>query len=64
MNYPVVTLLDREELAAMLGVCEETIRRAQAKGKLRAHVFSPKLVRYHPDDIAVWLQSTRQAVAA
>jgi excisionase family DNA binding protein len=58
MNSNIV-LMDREEVAAMLGVHTETIRRAQHAGKLPAYILGQKLVRYDLADVQVWLKGTR-----
>ena len=54
-----LVLMDREEVAALLGVHTETIRRAQATGKLPAYVLGSKLVRYRLEDVEAWLEANR-----
>ena len=54
-----MVLMDREEVAALVGCNPETIRRAQVGGKLSAIVLSQKLVRYALDDVRAWLKANR-----
>lgn len=44
-------LVSRRTVAAMLGVCTETIKRMQRTGKLPAVVFNSRLVRYNKSDV-------------
>lgn len=61
MNQSIPILLDRDEVAAIVGLHPESIKRAEQAGKLRALKFGHKTVRYHPEDGHSWLNSARHA---
>ena len=52
-------LLNRKEVAALVGCHPETIKRAEHAGKLAAHRFGHRMIRYRRDDVEMWLQSSR-----
>jgi len=52
-------LLNRKEVAALVGCHPETIKRAEHAGKLTAHRFGRRMIRYRRDDVETWLQSIR-----
>lgn len=47
-----VRLLSRKQVAEILGVTTETIKRMGKDGRLHEIVISRNIVRYHPDDVA------------
>ena len=52
-------LLNRKEVAALLGCHPETIKRAERKGKLPAYRFGHRMVRYRREDVERWWQGAR-----
>ena len=44
-------LLNRKEVAALVGCHPETIKRAEHAGKLAAHRFGHRMIRYRRDDV-------------
>jgi len=57
-------LLDRKEVAALLGCHPETIKRAEQAGKLPAHRFGHRMIRYRREDIDRWLEANRYVATA
>lgn len=45
-------LLSRKDVAQMLNVHTETVKRWQRAGRLRACILGPTVVRYDPADVA------------
>jgi excisionase family DNA binding protein len=52
-------LLNRKEVAALVGCHPETIKRAERKGKLPAYRFGHRMVRYRREDVERWWQGAR-----
>ena len=52
-------LLDRKEVAALLGCHPETIKRAEQAGKLPAHRFGHRMIRYRREDVDMCPQTSR-----
>ena len=52
-------LMSRREVAALLGVHTETIKRYQRKGLLPAIVLNSRLIRYERADVEKFLQSSK-----
>ena len=52
-------LLNRKEVAALVGCHPETIKRAERKGKLPAYRFGHRMVRYRREDVKRWWQGAR-----
>ena len=50
-------LLSRREVAALIGVHTETIKRYQRKGLLPAIILNSRLIRYERADVEKLLQS-------
>ena len=55
-------LLNRKEVAALVGCHPETIKRAERKGKLPAYRFGHRMVRYRREDVERWWQGARYEV--
>ena len=51
--------MSRREVAALLGVHTETIKRYQRKGLLPAIVLNSRLIRYERADVEKFLQSSK-----
>ncbi len=52
-------LMSRREVASMLGVHTETIKRYQRRGILPAIILNSRLVRYERADVEKFLQSSK-----
>jgi excisionase family DNA binding protein len=52
-------LLNREEVAAIVGCHPETISRASRAGKLPAYYLGSRIVRYRLEDVYRWLEGFR-----
>ncbi len=52
-------LMSRREVASMLGVHTETIKRYQRKGLLPAIVFNSRLIRYERTEVERLIQEGR-----
>ena len=52
-------LMSRREVASMLGVHTETIKRYQHQGRLKAIILNSRLIRYERAEVEKLLQSGR-----
>ena len=52
-------LMSRREVAALIGVHTETIKRYQHQGRLKAIILNSRLIRYERAEVEKLLQSGR-----
>jgi excisionase family DNA binding protein len=57
-------MLTTREVAALVGSHEITVQRAVKAGKLASYRLGPRMVRFRPEDVNRWLESTRYQAAA
>ncbi len=56
-------MLDRTEVAALIGVQPRTISQMVQSGRLPAYKFNERLTRFRRDDIVKWIENAKfQAV--
>jgi len=63
MGGEPIDLLREDEAAARLGMCARTLRKARQRGDLNFIKYG-RIIRYHPDDLAAFIESVRQCQSA
>ena len=58
LNSPCTGLVSRKQLAKLMGVSTETLKRAERRGELRPLKFNARLLRYKMEDIARWFSAS------
>jgi excisionase family DNA binding protein len=61
---PLPSILSVEQVAALAGVSESTVRRAIRLGLLTGSRISPRELRFSAEDIRRWLSTTTTASPA
>ena len=54
-------LLSRKQVAQLLGVHTETVKRAERMGRLKSIRFNARLVRYEPADVRAFVNAGKIA---
>lgn len=56
-------MISTPDIARRANLNEETVRRAVARGELKAYRFG-RVIRYDPSDVEAWLESRRIVASA
>ena len=63
MTAGLAPLLSTAEVAALLGIPERTLEFWRYQGRGPTYTRVGKRVRYHPDDVAAYLQAQRRGAS-
>jgi excisionase family DNA binding protein len=58
-NPTIGVMLDRNEIAALIGVTPRTISDLARDGRLPAYKFNEKLTRFRRDDVVKFIESAK-----
>lgn len=59
MNTSIDVLLDRTEVAALIGVTPRTISEMAQSGRLAAYRFNERLTRFRREDVVRFIESAK-----
>ncbi len=58
-NQTITVFMDRNEIAALIGVTPRTISDFARDGRLPAYKFNEKLTRFRRDDVVKFIESAK-----